>query len=487
MISKTIKLALALLLISISVSFGAISSEYVILISKSVEADSEWMKAVNTLQKRHSAAILTYINHPEDVENALKAQYPRYVAVFDKPENLNADFVIRLNRLSRRMDNDMYVDFLYGIMTGYDASTVMRMVQNSKDPFVIKSALNTTSVASDGTLFDRFAYISDGKKGVWGEKKSVKDPVKEYEVSPWDILSIFVEKYKKLKPDLLITSGHGSEEALEMSFSVGELRTKNGDLYADFYTPETLPAHTAPRVYFPAGNCLIGNVNNDPQSMAVAWMSGGGATAMIGYVVPTWYGRGGWGELNTWMRQGDELTLAQAVFMSQQQTLFTLQQWDAKLASLMPEIPLKSFNLPEDLMFDLEKTLGRKISNDELGFMHDRDVLAVYGDPKWDARFQKKRSKSLGYDVTWKQKGEKVELTINTHQALDSTLRIKDKEGKIGKNTMPFHFFFPKRLKSPKLAAGQSWQVALDENFLTIYNPGFVPNKKYTIILDVEK
>ncbi len=60
-------------------------------------------------------------------------------------------------------------------------------------------------------------------------------------------------------------------------------------------TPEFLDGTAHPRVYFAAGNCLIGNIDNDPESMAVAWLSGMNATSMIGYVVTTWYGRNGWG------------------------------------------------------------------------------------------------------------------------------------------------------------------------------------------------
>ena len=60
-------------------------------------------------------------------------------------------------------------------------------------------------------------------------------------------------------------------------------------------TPEFLNGTAHPRVYFAAGNCLIGNIDNDPESMAVAWLSGMNATSMIGYVVTTWYGRNGWG------------------------------------------------------------------------------------------------------------------------------------------------------------------------------------------------
>ena len=52
---------------------------------------------------------------------------------------------------------------------------------------------------------------------------------------------------------------------------------------------------------------------------------------------------------------------------------------------------------------------------------------------------------------------------------------------------LPFSYFFPERLNHPRLAAGQNWDVAVDENFLFIYNPDFKPNKTYEVILDIDK
>ena len=52
---------------------------------------------------------------------------------------------------------------------------------------------------------------------------------------------------------------------------------------------------------------------------------------------------------------------------------------------------------------------------------------------------------------------------------------------------LPFSYFFPERLKNPKLAEGQDWKVALDENFILIYNANFKPGKTYRIELELGK
>jgi hypothetical protein len=51
---------------------------------------------------------------------------------------------------------------------------------------------------------------------------------------------------------------------------------------------------------------------------------------------------------------------------------------------------------------------------------------------------------------------------------------------------LPFSYFFPQRLKNPRLENGQSWKCAMDENFLMVYNANFMPGKTYRIVLDVD-
>ena len=51
---------------------------------------------------------------------------------------------------------------------------------------------------------------------------------------------------------------------------------------------------------------------------------------------------------------------------------------------------------------------------------------------------------------------------------------------------LPLSYIFPKRLINPRLAEGQNWDVALDENFILIYNAEFKPNHTYEVVIDLE-
>ena len=51
---------------------------------------------------------------------------------------------------------------------------------------------------------------------------------------------------------------------------------------------------------------------------------------------------------------------------------------------------------------------------------------------------------------------------------------------------LPFTYIFPERLKNPRAAEGQPWEMVVDENFLIVYNADFEPNSSYEIVIDID-
>lgn len=470
---------------------------YLILASEATHSQPGWGEVVQKLKERHRAEVLYYTEHPAELLAELKARDPRYIAVVELPQRLDVKFVVELNRLARSIVPGPFADFLWGIITGYNASYALRMVENSGQKFTIKTALNTTGESSSGNLYHNFAWLDDGSKYFWGYKKGAKSQVVKEDIDQYSFLKLFTQEYVALEPDLIISSSHATEETLEMPFSKGNIRCKDGQLYADFCIPYFLPQHTKPRVYFAAGNCLIGNMNRTNQSMASAWLSGGGATSMIGYTVTTWYGRAGWGALKYWISNPGNLTLAQANYLNQQEMLYILGQWDPRFHTLNYEFTADPSKTEMEAI--AEKALGFKISKDQLGFWHDRDVLCFYGDPAWDVRVA---DVIEGPNFTTSHKKIKggLEITVTT-SASYTPLKAKGAGIKeIHVNDLPFALFFNERLEAPKSveireAAGAKKSIAhlfveqesnnflLNRDFLLLYNPPFEPNKRYLITI----
>lgn len=458
---------------------------YVVAASKAVTADAEWQKVVDALARRHKADVLIYDERPDELFGQLQSLTPRYVAIVEKPERLDREFVMDSHRLSRTIDDDIYADYLWGIITGYTAGDAMQTVERSAKPYVIRTALNTTGELSGSGLFEHIAYIADGgTPGGWGEKTPDDAELKRYTDPKWEMLGKWVEKYKEIDPDLLVTSSHATEKNLEMPFSLGNLKVGGGRLYADFITPEFLEGTAHPRVHFAAGNCLIGNIDRNMESMAIGCISGLDATSMVGYVVPTWYGRNGWGGLKYWASNAGRLTLGEALYLNQQDMLHTEQAWSPEMPSV--NYPFEEFELGQRAEFNkrFAAATGLKASKDQEGYVYDRDVVVLYGDPAWDVKLQ--RSEPAGYRVDFRTKGRQCEITVTT----DDDFRESVVNGKGIKeehvDDLPFACFFPKRLHNARLAEGQPWNAAVAEDFLLLYGHGFEKNKTYKIILNID-
>ena len=90
-----------------------IEHEYVVIAGKGVDEDTAWMKVAEALQNKHRAALLSYREDPAELLPQLQQIHPRYVAIVEKPETLGRDYVMEMHRLSRKVDNDIYPDFLW--------------------------------------------------------------------------------------------------------------------------------------------------------------------------------------------------------------------------------------------------------------------------------------------------------------------------------------------------------------------------------------
>jgi zinc protease len=225
--------------------------------------------------------------------------------------------------------------------------------------------------------------------------------------------------------------------------------------------------------------------------MAAAWLNGSNAATMIGYVVTTWHGRNGWGALKYWVTNPSRYTLAEATFINQQDFLHQQNEW-------YPQLVDEKYNYEGKFMEELttaanrlSEVLGREIDLnsaedwDMVGFWHDRDVLVYYGDPKWQINLQSVEGDE-DYSVEGFMRDGKYVVKVVTGDNFSLEKMRGDKFKQEHVLDLPFSYIFPKRLSSPRLADGQEWEVALDENFVLVYNAEFEPNSVYEIVIDIE-
>lgn len=326
--------------------------DYAVVASPETLALPEWREAAISLQLKHATEANTRIlaSTPTNSIEMLRALRPRFVAFLMRPDEFDNATIVALKKMMRAIDDDPYDDAIWGIVTGPDASTAQRIAK-STSPGIIESVLATTGVGED-VASGRVAVISDAyPKGEWWEKDMHAKVTRHSETG--SVVHAFVELWRDMDPELIVSSSHATERNLEMPFSLGNIVATNGIFAA---TPQvawqgeyqSLAAPSKEKVWIAPGNCLIAN-HLDDKDMVMTALSFGKVNQFVGYIKPTWFGFAGW---TTWRYFGAlGYPLSASHFAAEQLLLRRLETGEYK-----DELELK-------------------------GLLWDREGTVFYGDP----------------------------------------------------------------------------------------------------------
>lgn len=464
----------------LATSLTLTAADYTVLIKKSTYEKPAWRAVAEALVKKHDAKIVQWETNLEEALPAWSKQMPRYTCLVAEVPDAGKATVIQMHQLSRQLDEDIYGDTIWGIITGAEASTALRLAQ-ATEPQRVSDALLSAGVGPE--RFREAYYVSEHAKGDVGHKKP--DGTITKSKIDGDTTPYYVDAFNKLDPDVVLSSAHASERNLEMPFSNGNIVPRDGRLYGlvtggkrmigadgqalnikldgdllEMKTPQR------PKLYFAVGNCLIGHIP-DNNCMALAWLGWGKANQMIGYVVTTWYGEQGWGTLKAWEQSGGKAPINECFALANQKMLYTLEEE-------MMELPNFTFDPNTDL--DTSKLFGqihpiyqalpsyeRATVRHHVGMLWDRDVVAFYGDPALEIRLDEKHTLQARRDIKFVERGPgEFSVVLTVHEAY----------GKPQLNDAPLGLFFPKRLKNIQLAEASPYKPLLTDNFLLVTQPG---------------
>ena len=186
-------------------------------------------------------------------------------------------------------------------------------------------------------------------------------------------------------------------------------------------------------------------------------------------------------------------SVPEAFYMNQQDMMAQMAAWKDTLTTAPFDYDADYFEtLPSELV---RIAAPDTLSDEELffwfGFWHDRDVLAYYGDPKWNVRMQEVPGES-DFTVTSGFKrlsrdeaaatGASRRCVITVKTSPEFSLRRMQGDGFKQEHVLdlPFSYFFPHRLSNPVLPEGETRNIVVDENFLLLYEPAFEPGQTYT-------
>lgn len=393
------------------------------LINRDSSGDARWSAAAAALVEKYpGSALATWDQTEAGLLALLREHQPRYLTIVGKPEGFHAAGVRAINRATRKADPDPWTDCRWGLITGATPEDALRVIRTT-EPLIVRRALCTTGV--DLTQLDEALVLSDAVAGKYTRKPEGGPAVEkdwEEKSAPEGTVGMFAEAWNKNRPQLLVTSSHATQFNLEMPWGYGLIASHGGKFHVipkgkrnefarflggamfkgdvkelgawiDSLNAPVLGGCDEPKIWIGAGNCLLGDARGTAESMVVSAMSGSGVRQLLGYVVPTWYGKNGWGALGLWQSSRGRLDLSEAFFLNTQQLI---------------ERTLREFPGAEGVDFDSDEIdvglrrdkgfieglkalqdkgiLKQENSKDVIGHIHDRDTVAFWGDPRWRAR-----------------------------------------------------------------------------------------------------
>ena len=417
---------------------AAATSGYTILTSTTTMADPAWVAVVEALEAKHPGASICKLESLTEAElaAALRSTGARYAACVLRPQEIGRVLVNNLHRAARQVDDDPWGDCIWGLITGYTAADALRIAQ-AGEPLVIKRLLATTNVGH--ARFEHSCCITDWTGAPVREQSGYTEPTTTtYPAGADDkLLGIFGGELSQQAPQFVVTSSHATPFNLEMPFSRGLIFSHGNRFHSlpaeDFphfgsamnsamagdeaelaslagkYS--TIEPDSTTRVWVAAGNCLFGNANNSPNSMCVTALSAYTCNQVVGYTVPSWYGEGGWGTLGTFLGNTAGTSLAEAWFLNNQFILHRTQQLHPRLLSLRFDDESINFGSLIGQFMSKGIEVPREQVKDAFGLVHDRDVVAFYGDPAWRAQLDESHAQAP-YTITW-QDAKHFTITAN--------------------------------------------------------------------------
>lgn len=452
----------------------AVDARYSVVVSAATYADPAWKDVAEALVAKHHAKLLTYQRSVEESLPGLRRDSPRYICFVAKPTEASREFVAQVNRLTRRLDDDPYTDALWGILTGYDAANALRIARR-EEPLVIRRVAAGTEI--ELSACEEGKWYCELNRGKMVRKQRGKKT--ETLQIPADTTKALVDALNVYRAQLFVTSGHATERDWQIGYGYrnGQFRSQAGQLFGLDTQGRRFPVRSDnSKVYLPVGNCLMGHIDG-PDAMVLAFMNSAGVCQMIGYTVPTWYGYAGWGLLDYFLEQPGRFTLAEAFFANQQALIHRLVTYFPGLEIAdVEKVPLRA----SQELSAAAQAIGLTWQ-DARGLLYDRDTLAFYGDPAWEARMA---PGPLAWEQSLTEKGDEYRFEIRP-------LRGERTFGPINTNGSqrggrPIIAILPHHIqpKSVQILEGTDLKPLVTGNFILVPNPGKCESSQsYRVVL----
>ena len=348
------------------------NSKVMYSIVSSSNTKQKWSNTIDLLVGKYQTkwpkgvSVIEYSKNVLEALSSLRQARPSYTCFIALYDECTADYVRTVNCLTREIDpSNPYGDTIWAILTGFEEDDVRFTIE--QEPLTVRRILGGTMLNLN--LFESGSWYCDFNTGVSYHKKIGSNEIikkKSEDVTKTLVEEIFPPRLSggDQGVDMIVNSGHASNRDFSIGLANGKfVSLSEGRLQAvtKFGESFTIPSPRGsnPKIFCATGNCLVGLIS-DSSSMALALQHTARVVQLMGYIVSTWFGYGGWGMHRYFFGSPGIYSFSESFFANQQALLATLYT--------------------------------KYISKGETskGLIFDMDNVVLYGDPAWEAKLEKK-------------------------------------------------------------------------------------------------
>ena len=450
---------------------GAAETDYAVVAPASMKDDSDWQAVVEGLAKKHNAPVITYDKNVAEAREKLAALAPRYVGFVARPEEAGRQFVIDIHRFLRKLNDDPYTDAIWGIVTGRTAADAMKIVEQT-EPLTIHNGAAGTGIPMG--VFDEARSYSEGAAGAYQIKTA--DGKVEQLKGPTDSTKELVDAFNDFKTDLVFHVRTRDRARLADRLFVQEwtvslqgrrrLRPGFGEEGVQNRFAESKSIHAAGQLFDGAhlGQGLHGAGVHEQRRRA--------ANVRLRRRHVVWIWRLGCAGLFFPAAPGAS-RLRESVYLNNQALINRLEREYPDKARV--DLDVNGMEKERDWFGKTATALGLKEVDEKgknlIGLLYDRDVVAFYGDPKWEARMG-------AHDLPWKQ-------TLTESSGVFTFELSAEKTTKAGR---PPAAILPRHVGKVEIVEGKELEPVVGANFVMVPKlTEFEAGKTYRVIFKESK
>ena len=268
---------------------------YAVVIKQSTYNNPDWQAVADALLARYAGQLFIWNSSLNEVQEDVALYYPSHIGFICDVTTANPSFIQNsVWPFTRALDDDVYCDVVWGIITGYEANDALNLVSGPTG-FEVKTCLGGTT-SCNVNYFTQGISTSEATYGQYYVKYPDALETVTFTDGPTDrtewlvtMINEGIDIFDYDPVDIFYTSGHGSQNSWQLHYPTsgqeGFFRSSNGQVYGDPYSGPDIDINSVnPKIYFGLGNCNIGQINNS-SCMAPAWIHTGGAYQYTGYLI----------------------------------------------------------------------------------------------------------------------------------------------------------------------------------------------------------